>query len=62
MKAARRRLGYSQKKLARHLCVDPTSIRYWESGQTVRFFRCRRLVKDLLDELDIAIENTVALS
>ncbi|MCP4203432.1 MAG: helix-turn-helix transcriptional regulator [bacterium] len=55
-------MGYSQRELARHLRVDPTSIRDWERGRSVRFFRCRRLVKDLLDELGIAIENTVALS
>ena len=55
LKAARRQLGCSQKALARRLKVDPTSVRDWEKGRTVRFYRCRKLIKNLLVELDIEV-------
>ena len=55
LKAARRRLGYSQKGLARRLNVDTASVRDWERGRTNRFYRCPNRVADLFDELSIDV-------
>ena len=55
LKAARRRLGCSQKKLAGKLNVDPTSISRWEQGRAIGDVRCEKLIKDLLDEFDIEV-------
>lgn len=55
LKAARRRLGCSQKKLAGKINVDPTSISRWEKGRAIGDKRCGELVKDLLAEFDIEV-------
>ena len=41
IRAARRRLGLSQKQLARRFAMDPKTIRQWEAGRIVR--RTRRV-------------------
>jgi transcriptional regulator with XRE-family HTH domain len=47
IRAARRRLGISQKELARRFRMDPKTIRQWETGQVRR--RTRR-VQALFEE------------
>jgi len=46
--SVRRRRGWSQKKLARDLGVDPTSVARWEAGHEPRNRRSREAVEDLL--------------
>jgi transcriptional regulator with XRE-family HTH domain len=53
LRAARRRLGISQKELARRFGMDPKTIRQWEAGRVGR--RTRR-VEALFEEFARAAE------
>lgn len=48
LKAVRRTTGWSQKRLAGALSVDPSAVRDWEGGSEPRFRRCRDAVEKLL--------------
>lgn len=50
LKAVRRATGWSQKRLAFALGVDPTAVRDWEAGKKPHFHRCRAAVEKLLRE------------
>jgi hypothetical protein len=43
------------------LGVDPTSIQDWEAGRSIRFYRCRPILTELLDELGIQLDDTAGL-
>jgi transcriptional regulator with XRE-family HTH domain len=47
----RRLLGLSQKRLAKQLCVDESSICSWESGRRIPNSRCRRILEIFCKEL-----------
>jgi transcriptional regulator with XRE-family HTH domain len=49
LKAVRRQQGWSQRRLAASLGVDPTSVRDWEAGQEPKFARCRGVVRHLVE-------------
>jgi sugar phosphate isomerase/epimerase len=48
LRALRRRQGWSQRELARHLGVDPVTVWEWERGREPHNRRCRERVLALL--------------
>ena len=53
LKAARRAAGWSQKRLALVLGVDPSAVQDWEAGKEPHLLRCRRAVEKLLGDLGV---------
>jgi transcriptional regulator with XRE-family HTH domain len=62
LKATRKGLGWSIKKAARALHVDPSTVGDWERGRTVLFLEHRRRLAAFLGITEAEISSEMALA
>jgi transcriptional regulator with XRE-family HTH domain len=61
LQTARRRLGYSHRRLGEALGVDPSTIYKWERGEIPRNVRSWQRLEPMFEELGIGLEIRCAL-
>ena len=60
LKAYRMIKGLSQRQLARELCVDPTTVRKWETGMSTPMSKMRERVEGVIRSACYVLSNKTA--